>query len=233
MSASIFDVSSTIASSESPTSPPRRLLHQRTYEIDSIVEDDRHFRLIGFVRDTSPDGLWAIDDDERLLIHHMQLELVIDAQSLQITDVSLQMHVRPHTECSNIIPAYDQLVGLSIARGFTHKVRELFGGPRACTHIGALLNAMAPVAIQSLWPFFRDQQPADQAAHPPTPQQFERNRDTCHVWASEGPMFTRIAEGDSVPVPLWAQDRLEQKGIPVEIWRKPPGEAKRAPTPTT
>jgi len=37
---------------------------------------------------------------------------------------------------------------LSIARGFTHKVRGLFGGPRGCTHTTALSQAMAPEAIQ-------------------------------------------------------------------------------------
>ena len=43
------------------------------------------------------------------------------------------------------------LVGLSIARGFTHRVRELFGGPRGCTHTTALLQAMAPIAMQCFW----------------------------------------------------------------------------------
>jgi hypothetical protein len=40
---------------------------------------------------------------------------------------------------------------MSIARGFNAKVRELFGSSRGCTHIGALLAAMAPVAIQTGW----------------------------------------------------------------------------------
>ena len=57
----------------------------------------------------------------------------------------------PHTECVSIVDAYRGLVGLSITRGFTHKVRELFGGPRGCTHTTALLMAMAPVAVQCIW----------------------------------------------------------------------------------
>ena len=57
-------------------------------------------------------------------------------------DVVFEAH--PHTTCPAIIEHYQGLVGLSIARGFTHQVRELFGGPRGCTHTTALLLAMAP-----------------------------------------------------------------------------------------
>ena len=57
----------------------------------------------------------------------------------------------PHDACGSIAPHYGELVGLSIARGFTHEVRQRFGGPRGCTHTTALLLAMAPVAIQCIW----------------------------------------------------------------------------------
>jgi Protein of unknown function (DUF2889) len=201
----------------------RTRLHTRAYEIESVLEDDRHFRLIGHLRDVNPNGLWGIGQNEPLTIHHMQVELLVEAQTLTIVDVLVNMHVRPQLECSDILPAYDQLIGLSIARGFTHKVREMFGGPRACTHIGAMLNAMAPVAVQSLWAFFSiqsGQQAGDGERNAPTADSFERNRNTCHVWAEDGPMFEMLANGEEPPVPLWAIDRLGQKGIPVEIWRK-------------
>ena len=66
-------------------------------------------------------------------------------------NAALETH--PHAACPRIEDHYQHLIGLSIARGFTHKVRELFGGPRGCTHTTALLQAMAPVAIQSMWSF--------------------------------------------------------------------------------
>lgn len=207
----------------SPDSKPR--LHTRAYEIESVLEDDRHFRLIGHLRDVNPHGLWGIGPNEPITLHHMQVELLIEAATLAIVDVRVDMHVRPQIECRDILPAYDQLVGLSIARGFTHKVREMFGGPRACTHIGALLNAMAPVAVQSLWSFFGAVQEG-QASEPggetggPGADAFAWNRNTCHVWADDGPMFTRVAEGVELPVPLWATERLEAQGVAVEIWKR-------------
>jgi Protein of unknown function (DUF2889) len=216
-------------SNDSPataTLQPRKLLHQRAYEIDSVMEDAEHFRLIGHMRDRDPHGLWSIQDTEPLTVHHMQVELLVRADTLTIVDVSVQMHVHPQVECPNILPEYQQIIGLSIVRGFTHKIREMFGGPKACTHIGAMLNAMAPVAIQSLWPFYRqgdglqtsDGNPQDRAK--PDPRHFERNRNSCHVWASEGPMFSLLESGGDVPIPLWAQERLAQRGVSVSIGKK-------------
>ena len=212
----------------STDSKPR--LHTRAYEIESVLEDDEHFRLIGQLRDVNPNGLWGIGANEPLTIHHMQVELLVLASTLTIVDVSVEMLVRPQLECRDILPAYDQLIGLSIARGFTHKVREMFGGPRACTHIGALLNAMAPVAVQSLWSFFGARQAlaaeagvaaeTTEARQGPNSDDFARNRNTCHVWADEGPMFARMDRGEDMPAPLWAIERLGEKGVPVEIWRK-------------
>src|SRR5215204_4851860 len=71
--------------------------------------------------------------------------------TLEITAAKAVLEVHPHSSCPRIEDHYGNLVGLSIARGFAHKVRELFGGPRGCTHTTALLQAMAPVAIQSIW----------------------------------------------------------------------------------
>ncbi len=194
-----------------------QLLHTRTYEIESRFEDEQHFRLVGHLRDVNPNGMWGIDDDEPMTVHHMELHVTVNALTLQISEVFTKMHVHPQTQCPVIEASYQQLVGLSIARGFTHKVREMFGGPRACTHIGALVLAMAPVAIQTLWPFFRGQAPSgaqDMFADPASRRrELERNRDTCHVWATGGPMFDVLENGGDIPVPLWGQQRLRERGL--------------------
>ena len=81
----------------------------------------------------------------------MQIDLEVGFPSLEIVKASVRFETHPHGGCPAIIDHYGGLVGLSIARGFTHKVRELFGGPRGCTHTTALLQAMAPVAVQCFW----------------------------------------------------------------------------------
>ena len=198
-------------------------LHTRAYEIDSYLEDDDHFRLVGHLRDVKPDGLWGIEDSEPMTIHHMQLEVVINATTLTITQVEVFMHVHPHTYCPDALPKYEQLVGLSIARGFTNKVKELFGGPRACTHIGALINAMAPVAIQSTWGFAALQREKNgQGAEGLTDEErtagHKRNLNTCHVWAADGPIVELFAASKPFPVALWAERRLNERGIDINDW---------------
>jgi hypothetical protein len=202
----------------------KQKLHTRAYEIDSFLEDDDHFRLVGHIRDVKPDGLWGIDDSEPMTIHHMQLELVINATTLTITEVDVFMHVHPQTFCPEALPKYEQLVGLSIARGFTNKVKELFGGPRACTHIGALINAMAPVAVQTIWGFAALQrEKSGRGSEPMTNEErtagHKRNLNTCHVWAAEGPMMESFANDEPMPVALWITRRLEDRGIDPSQWQ--------------
>ncbi len=129
------------------------LVHERAYVVRAYVKDDRTLALRGAVRDQKPPGLYVPADPEPMTIHHMIVDLEIEVPSLVITKATAVLNVHPHLTCKNIEPHYGNLVGLSIARGFTHKVRELFGGPRGCTHTTALLQAMAPVAVQSMWSF--------------------------------------------------------------------------------
>ena len=103
----------------------------------------------------------------------------------------------PQTTCPNIADHYHELIGSSIGRGFTARIRELFGGPRGCTHTNALLLAMAPVFIQALWSLKVVNQrnsPVDVGRRPRSIDASDlRDRpdwvasiDTCHVWAADG-----------------------------------------------
>ncbi len=126
-------------------------LHNRRYEVRAFRKSADCVLLRGMVRDDKPHGLYLEDDTEPLTIHHMIVDIEISFPSMVIQSAQVVFESHPHTECTGIVNHYQGLVGLSIARGFTHKVRELFGGPRGCTHVTALLSAMAPVAIQCAW----------------------------------------------------------------------------------
>ncbi len=204
----------------------KKLLHTRAYEIEAFVEDETHFRLIGLMRDVRPDGLWGIVDTEPMTLHDMHIELVINGVTFEITEVRTAMLTHPQEQCPLILPVFQELVGTSIARGFGNRVKALFGGPRSCTHFVALLNAMAPVAMQARWSFFHavsNDSMSIMTADPEKRQEsmragHETNRDTCHVWASDGPMFAKIDAGQSIGVPVWAKHRLAERGIPPEEW---------------
>ncbi len=133
--------------------PDHDLIHERAYVVRAYRKDAKTLWLRGAVRDQKPPGLYVPGDTEPLTVHHMIVDLHIAIPSLEIIWANAALETHPHGNCPKIEDHYQNLVGLSIARGFTHKVRELFGGPRGCTHTTALLQAMAPVAVQSIWSF--------------------------------------------------------------------------------
>src|ERR1700759_5662715 len=102
------------------------------------------------VEDRKPGRYWPGDPDEELIMHRMIVDLHVSHPEFVITAAEVHLEVHPHPQCPRIEANYRSLIGLSITRGFTHKIRELFRGPRGCTHTTALLQAMAPVAIQCI-----------------------------------------------------------------------------------
>jgi hypothetical protein len=148
----------------------------------------------------------------------MVVELVVATPSMVITDVKVVFEAHPHPQCPRIIDSYDQLVGVSIARGFTHNVRSLFGGPRGCTHTTALLQAMAPVAVQCV---LTGRPPAPAAGEPValrlslSPEErkarFAVMINTCHVWEADGDLVTKINRGEEHPIPLPIQERRRDR----------------------
>ncbi len=200
------------------------LLHTRAYDVQSYARGDDAIVLVGQVRDTKPAGLMIADDPEPLDIHHMVVTLTVSFPDLTITEAEVDFHTHPHTTCPAIVDHYGALVGLSISRGFTHKVRELFGGPRGCTHTTALLQAMAPVAIQATWSMRTRARvaSADQPRHLTDEQRelmIRSNGNTCHVWAEDGEAVVALRGGGDIEVPLWIQRRLDELGRDPQEWQ--------------
>lgn len=204
-------------------------VHERAYVVRSYRKGDDMLIIRGAVRDQKPPGIYVVDDPEPLTVHHMILDMYVTLPDLVITEASVVMEVHPHTTCPAIEVRYQDLAGLSITRGFTHKVRELFGGPRGCTHITALLQAMAPVAMQSRWSFRAsqlremrlrgEQVPISPFADPDARKRaLTYNVNTCHVWAEDGQHVVGARAGEPMEVPLWITARHKKLGRPMEDW---------------
>lgn len=207
--------------------PVADLIHERAYVVRSYRKDANTLWLRGAVRDQKPPGLYVPTDPDPLTVHHMIVDLHIAIPSLEIIWANAALETHPHGNCPKIEDHYQNLVGLSIARGFTHKVRELFGGPRGCTHTTALLQAMAPVAVQSIWSFraaaARDSGGAVGRPNFSTPEERMRgmamNLNTCHIWAEDGDQVRGILAGEPMEVPVWIQKRYAQLGLDANTWR--------------
>ncbi|MEY2523408.1 MAG: hypothetical protein QOJ66_1973, partial [Ilumatobacteraceae bacterium] len=200
------------------------LIHERAYVVRAYRRGVDELILRGAVRDQKPPGLY-FDDTQPLTVHHMIVDLTIAVPSLEITAAKAVLEIHPHSTCKRIEDHYDTLVGLSIARGFTHKIRELFGGPRGCTHTTALLQAMAPVAIQSMWSFNMAQAQPNDHRNPfsdPDSRQavLMTNINSCHVWAEDSDHVTALRNGEPMEVPLWITKRFDDLGRDPETFRR-------------
>lgn len=197
------------------------ILHDREYRVRAYRLGSDRLLLQGAVRDQKPPGLYIAADPEPLTIHHMQLSITVAFPELVIVDAVCHFESHPFATCPTITGHYGDLIGLSIARGFTHRVRELFGGPNGCTHTTALLQAMAPVAVQCFWSMnAAAQREAGNAAFLPgrgdDGGMWRRNVNTCHVWAEDGDLVAARERGESDGVPVFLRDRLAALGITTE-----------------
>ena len=215
-----------------PDDPELQLIHVRDYQVQAFRTADQNLVIRGAVRDTKPAFLYWPTDPDPLVIHHMVVELDVTFGSMMITGVRVIFSEFPHRDCPGIVGHYQKLVGLSIARGYNNHVRELFGGPRGCSHTTALLQAMGPIAMQSVWSM--------RAAHTKDGNSNDGNSknesdaavtvganlslNTCHVWEEGGRIATSAADGSFVEVPLPMVRRLTAMGIdPLEFRRRLPG----------
>lgn len=200
------------------------LIHSRDYETKIYRISNVELLVRGAVSDRKPPGLYIEGDPEELEIHQMQLELRVAMPSLKITHAQVIFESHPHAKCPLIAADYKKLIGLSIARGFTRKTRDLFGGPKGCTHTNALLQAMAPAVVQSTWSVSIEQQRDEGKRYMSmTPDEREQrirgNLNTCHLWDEEGEHVASYRAGTNTEYPLIpVKDRLRKLGRDENEW---------------
>lgn len=191
-------------------------IHDREYRVRAYRLSAERILIRGAVRDQKPPGLYISYDPDPITVHHMVVEMEVAFPALQIERAEVVFETFPHDTCGSITDHYRQLEGLSIARGFSSRVRELFGGPRGCTHTTALLLAMGPVAVQCAWSMrCWENEPGDVptlrigSADGSLGEAWKMNADTCHEWAVDGGVaYAQAARGEPWGVPVFLRDRV-------------------------
>ena len=212
-----------------PDDDDLELLHQREYETRVYLVDGGHLLVRGVITDNKPPSLFVDGDPEPLEIHRMEVELKVRLEDLVVVDARVGFETHPYETCPVIAESYQQLIGLNVARGFTRSVRELFGGPRGCTHTTALLQAMAPTIHQSLWSVSMKMKSAmdrDPAMDGLDEAELEERRDralmanlnTCHVWDEDGERVQQVRAGHTDHTPLPVRERLVKLGRSDTEW---------------
>ena len=199
------------------------VIHTRQYETRIYRVNEKEMLVRGAISDMKPPGLYVPDDSQELEIHQMHVELTVKLPELEITHARTAFETHPHTSCPKIIDHYEEVIGLNVARGFTQKVRELFGGPRGCTHITALLQAMAPAIVQATWSMAvlqrRESGLPPGAVDTNREKMHQGNINTCHVWAEDGEHIQEFKDGKMPAPPLQVTERLIELGRKPEEWR--------------
>jgi hypothetical protein len=188
-----------------------------------VFQRGDHFVVVGTLHDERP---WAEGTHGPRDLHFMELALVVRRADMMIVDASADMKTYPHAECTDIEPNFRDLIGLSVARGYTNAVQERFGRQRGCSHLEFLARAIGPVVVQGVtssaaWTV---EHSADgdgdggngdgHGNHPLSEGGFAFMANTCHVWAEDGPGQQKIAAG-------WRPGKLEYPApSAVEIRRR-------------
>lgn len=184
------------------------LLHRRSVEVNCYDEGD-YLHAVGRLRDERP---WY---DLAPVLHDMELSLRVRVADMIITSADAVMHTFPHEECPFIAPKFAELEGLSITRGFTRSLRELFAGVSGCQHLHELARVSGPAIFQAASSKLAQGRVA--AGEPPTPEQLRRvaarMSGTCHIWAPDGVGEQKLAAGwrpggSTYPAPTVEKVRL-------------------------
>ena len=168
--------------------PPEGAVHRRSIIMDSYPLDEDHFTVEGRLTDQIP---WAEPGQQR--IHDMTLRVTVHLPDLVITAADAGMNSFPHSECPLIAPAFAQLAGISVRRGFTRELRQRLGGVSGCSHLGELARAIGPAVVRTAserMAYARRGKPVDASSGPvPLPL------GSCHIWATDGAGPRKIEAG--------------------------------------
>ena len=174
--------------------PGATALHRRAIDYQVYGVDD-DLVVVGRLTDSRP---WAEDGSAVATVHDMELRVRVRTDDLAIVGATAVMHAFPHSECPGIESAFDGLVGLNVARGYTRRVQSLFGGPRGCTHLEHLARSLGPVVIQAVTSrralaVSRGESEDLLAGGGGTGSPWAR--DSCHIWAEGGIADQKLAAG--------------------------------------
>ena len=130
----------------------RELRHTRVVTCHGYKRDDGLWDIEGRIVDTKPyrfenrdRGGW-IEADEPL--HDMSIRLTVTIE-LEVVDVEAVIDGSPYNYCKSVTSVARNLIGMSIAPGWTQKSKIAMGANRGCTHLTELLGPVATTAIQT------------------------------------------------------------------------------------
>ncbi|WP_405866920.1 MULTISPECIES: DUF2889 domain-containing protein [unclassified Streptomyces] len=162
-------------------------LHRRTITVTAYEDDGAEISVEAELRDERP---W--EEPPGGIVHRMVMAVRVRLDDMVIVGAEAGMRDFPHAECPLIAPAFEGLVGLSVAAGYNRAIQERFRGVSGCTHLYELTRALGPAVVQSAISA-RNRRTANRTPHDPRSTAWVLN--SCHVWAPEGVGLRKLAAG--------------------------------------
>ncbi len=168
----------------------RALRHTRAIRIDAYARDDGLWDLDARITDAKvadvtlasglrPGGTFLHDLNLRITINH---ELTIVAAEAASDAVPYPGY------CDSFAPAYKNLIGLNLMKGFRLGIKERLSGVLGCTHLNELANILPTAAIQAYAnDVIKTRDGAGEDLLPERPFQIDR----CHALRADGPGVAR------------------------------------------
>lgn len=97
-----------------------------------LVREDENIALVGTLRDR---------------FHDIELEIVVEGESLRILDGCVAFRSAPSPHCHRVQERLGHLVGVVIGPGLSRRLNAAFGGPSGCGNLRTLLAGLLPLAL--------------------------------------------------------------------------------------
>lgn len=170
-----------------------RKIHHRGLDITTYSAERGAVIVEGRLADTRFQSTYYLSGEMRPpgTVHDMVIRMRVAGPNLTIEDIEVAMDTVPREECREVENSLAPVKGMQIKGGFTEQVKARVGGPKGCTHLVALLLAMAPAAVQGAWAAMA-RQPIDTSRY--SDKALEILEDTCWLWRSDGPLMQEVRE---------------------------------------
>lgn len=132
----------------------REAMHTRRIEIQGFLREDGLLDVDARLVDTKPYS-FANDDSGEIPagrpLHEMLVRMTVDEKLVITACEAVTLH-SPYAECGGGADNMGVLVGLALKAGFIKAANERLRGALGCTHIREMLQQIATVAHQTMWP---------------------------------------------------------------------------------
>ncbi len=132
----------------------REAMHTRRIEVQGFLREDGLLDVDARLVDTKP-FTFANDESGEIPagrpLHEMLVRMTVDDTLVIVACEAVTVH-SPYAHCGGGAENMGVLVGLALKAGFLKAANERLRGPLGCTHIREMLQQIATVAHQTMWP---------------------------------------------------------------------------------